>query len=263
MTTAEETSGEVMLEQPAATLAEEEYQNAERAIGRPSVWMLTTQGMLGLGLLWIAHAQSQSAERQAKLQAAAEARGRELAGLKTELSTLRGQLEGLSKRVDTVRQTVASDTSEDVIFLKALALKPDLDPKLAREIARSVRNYSRLYGQDPDLALSIIKVESNFNPKIVSNMGAVGLMQVMPQWKRVLGIEGALSDPDTSIKYGLQILGFYQEMYKDLDMALTAYNRGPGPVDNALLKGKDYKNKYAPRIRATYRRLKAMSVADS
>src|SRR5207237_2637566 len=86
----------------------------------------------------------------------------------------------------------------------------------------------------------------------LSPVGAVGLMQVMPQWEKVLGISGSLKDPEVAIKYGLEVFGFYMEMYKDIEMALTAYNRGPGPVDVALMRGKDPKNLYAPKVMKVY-----------
>ena len=105
-----------------------------------------------------------------------------------------------------------------------------------------------------------MNVESRFNPNAVSSAGAVGLMQVMPQWEKVLGISGSLKDPEVSIKYGLEIFGFYMEMYKDIEMALTAYNRGPGPVDVALMRGKDPKNTYAPTVLKVYGRLKGLSL---
>jgi soluble lytic murein transglycosylase-like protein len=84
---------------------------------------------------------------------------------------------------------------------------------------------------------------------------------VMPHWKKVLGIQGDLRDVDTSVQYGMQVLGFYQEMYRDIDLALTAYNRGPGPVDNALVKGRDPQNGYAPKVLEVYKRLKTMSAS--
>jgi hypothetical protein len=43
-------------------------------------------------------------------------------------------------------------------------------------------------------------------------------------------------------------------------MALTAYNRGPGPVDAALIKGRSPMNGYAPKVMATYERLKRLNV---
>jgi soluble lytic murein transglycosylase-like protein len=160
-----------------------------------------------------------------------------------------------------LRQTVASNTSEDVLFLKVLLLKPSIDPELARQVAILVHKNAQQYSRDPNLVLAIITEESGFNPRAVSPVGAAGLMQVMPHWKRVLAINGDLYDPDTNIKYGLQVLGFYLEMYQDLEMALTAYNRGPGPVDAALVRGKNPNNGYAPKVLGTYERLKRLNVS--
>src|SRR4051812_7459382 len=158
-----------------------------------------------------------------------------------------------------LRQYVASSSAEQVIFLKILILKPDIDLPLARAIAKHAHHYGELYKRDPDLVLAIIAEESRFNPNAVSPVGAIGLMQVMPQWEKVLGISGSLKDPEVSIKYGLEILGFYMEMYKDIELALTAYNRGPGPVDVAMMRGKDPKNRYAPEVLKVYERLKKLS----
>jgi soluble lytic murein transglycosylase-like protein len=180
--------------------------------------------------------------------------------LDQKAQVLAGETTALKREIQQLRQYLASKSNEDIIFLKVMVTKPDVDPNLAKEIALNVSRYCALYGQDPDLVLSIIAVESHFNPRAVSNKGAIGLMQVMPQWKRVLGITDDLNDPETSIKYGLQILGFYLEMYKDRQMALTAYNRGPGPVDMALMKGKDPLNGYVPRVMKTFKHLKSMNV---
>lgn len=177
-------------------------------------------------------------------------------GLAEQTALLRSEMMNL-------RQTVASNTSEDVLFLKILLLKPHIDPDVARTVAQLVHKNAQMYSRDPNLVLAIITEESAFNPRAVSPVGAVGLMQVMPHWKRVLAINGDLYDPDTNIKYGLQVLGFYLEMYGDLEMALTAYNRGPGPVDNALVRGKSPLNGYAPKVLGTYDRLKKLNVLAS
>jgi soluble lytic murein transglycosylase-like protein len=174
-------------------------------------------------------------------------------GLTEQTALLRTELMNL-------RQTVASNTTEDVLFLKVLLLKPNIDVELARQVATLVHKNAAQYSRDPNLVLAVIAEESGFNPHAVSPVGAAGLMQVMPHWKRVLAINGDLYDPDTNIRYGLQVLGFYIEMYQDLDMALTAYNRGPGPVDAALVRGKNPNNGYAPKVLATYERLKKLNV---
>jgi soluble lytic murein transglycosylase-like protein len=188
---------------------------------------------------------------------------RQTTELASRIADLGEQSVAIRAEETELRQYLASSSAEQVIFLKILVLKPDIDLTLARNIARHAHRYAALHKRDPDLVLAIIAEESRFNPNAVSPMGAVGLMQVMPQWEKVLGISGSLKDPEVSIKYGLQVLGFYMEMYKDIEMALTAYNRGPGPVDHALMRGKDPKNGYAPQVLKVYERLKSLSIPAS
>ncbi len=180
--------------------------------------------------------------------------------VKNEVHALGEKNAKLEQEVAQLAEVVSTSSSEDVLFLKIVITKRGIDRKLARQIAQHVNKYSRIYGQDPDLVLAIIAIESDFDPRARSSAGAVGLMQVMPQWKQVLGIREELSDPETSIRYGLQVLGFYRNMYGDLEMALTAYNRGPGPVDAALNRGVSPHNKYAPRVLETYRELRSLKV---
>lgn len=173
------------------------------------------------------------------------------------LAALGAQSRELQAGLVDVRTAVSSHAREESLFLKMLILKPALDQTLARRIARSVQEECMLFGQDPNLVLAIMANESDFNPNIVSNVGAVGLMQVMPHWKKVLNLQ-ELNDPEVSIHAGIQILAFYQQMYRDLELALTAYNRGPGPVDYALVKGTSSANGYATKILATWAKLKAL-----
>lgn len=182
--------------------------------------------------------------------------------LSEEIAVARAESEQLRNQVGGLREYLASDTEQDIIFLKTLVIKPNIDRTLARTVAKNVHTYARLYGQDPDLVLAMIAVESAFNPTAVSHMGATGLMQVMPQWQKILGIKEELTDPEVSIKYGLQILGFYKEMYRDIETALTAYNRGPGPVDMALMRGQDPTNLYVPRVMKKYEILKGLHTGD-
>lgn len=181
-------------------------------------------------------------------------------GMQERLEALQAQTKGLTDEVVSLRQSMASHTGEDVLFLRVLLLKPEIDLALARTIAGIVHRAAAQYGRDPNLVLAIMAVESDFNPQAISSVGAVGLMQVMPHWKRVLSIQGDLTNPEVNISTGLQILGFYFEMYRDPEMVLTAYNRGPGPVDNALVKGRDARNGYAAKVLATYERLKQYSL---
>ncbi len=193
-------------------------------------------------------------------EAGLEGQRKDAASTRERIDALGEQTRQMNSELMNLRQVVASNSSEEVLFLKSMVLKKDINPEFARGVAALVHKDAQLYGRDPNLVLAIIAEESGFDPKALSNVGAVGLILVMPHWKRVLGITGDLKDPDTNIRAGLQILGFYLEMYGDVPMALTAYNRGPGPVDNALVKGNNPNNGYAPKVLATYERLKKLDL---
>lgn len=83
-------------------------------------------------------------------------------------------------------------------------------------------------GVDPCVALSIAKQESNFQNHTRNSSGAVGVFQLMPSTARKMGINPYnLND---NIKGGIM---YYQMMYKrfgSVDLALAAYNAGPGTV---------------------------------
>jgi hypothetical protein len=234
---------------------------AVRKIARRAPWVVPSLVIHFVFLMVFVATAYVVTNRLEALDVQSRSQAAEIAAVSKKTEELATETAGLKTESQNLRQSLMSSMSEDVIFLKVLILKPDIEPKLAREIARAIHRYCQMYERDANLVLAIIEVESNFNPKAVSHMGALGLMQVMPQWKKVLGIDGNLADVETSIKYGLQVLGFYLEMYKDLELALTAYNRGPGPVDFALMRQQDPKNKYAPRVLAEYEKLKKLSVS--
>jgi len=86
------------------------------------------------------------------------------------------------------------------------------------------------YGIPSDLIHSIIKTESNYNPRAVSSKGASGLMQLMPSTAEQYGVKD-IFDPEDNIfggtRYLKELISLYQ---RNLDLVLAAYNAGQEAV---------------------------------
>ncbi|MBS4537199.1 lytic transglycosylase domain-containing protein [Clostridium sp. D2Q-11] len=102
--------------------------------------------------------------------------------------------------------------------------------------------YSDKYNIDPNLIASIIDVESNFNEEAVSPKGAIGLMQILPETAKWIAEQNDMKEyedwmlykPDINIKMGVWYVDNLLMQFKDLDLALAAYNGGSGNVTKWL-----------------------------
>ena len=104
-------------------------------------------------------------------------------------------------------------------------------PETRMNLIKLIRYEAQRAGLDPQLVFSVIEVESNFNPKAVSPVGALGLMQIMPFWTEVLstGEKEMLFEPQINVRYGCLILAHYLEIEKgNVARALARYNGSLG-----------------------------------
>ena len=97
------------------------------------------------------------------------------------------------------------------------------------EILALIHKYSRRYSLDPDLVEAVLAVESNYNPRALSKKGAEGLMQIMPETQKDLGLQTPF-DPEANIEAGVRYLKKMIDTQPSLELALAAYNAGPGRV---------------------------------
>jgi hypothetical protein len=106
---------------------------------------------------------------------------------------------------------------------RAGSTRPVLDPM--------IRRASRAHGISPALVKAVIHAESGFDPRAVSHKGAQGLMQLMPQTSRQLGVRDPF-DAWQNVDGGTRHLSYLVTRYEgDLALALAAYNAGGQAVE--------------------------------
>jgi soluble lytic murein transglycosylase len=107
-----------------------------------------------------------------------------------------------------------------------------------------IESWSQQRQLNPMLVTALIRQESRFEPDIKSSVGAVGLMQVMPETGAYIANnikvkEYKLNDPETNIKFGTWYLDYTHLEYSNNSMlAVASYNAGPGAVSGWLSKAK-------------------------
>jgi soluble lytic murein transglycosylase-like protein len=100
------------------------------------------------------------------------------------------------------------------------------------EIERLLRDASAKHGVALSLLRAVVAVESNFKSDAVSRAGAMGLMQLMPGTAKDMGVKDAF-DPAQNVNGGARYLAFLLKHFKDEELAVAAYNAGPGRVGRA------------------------------
>jgi soluble lytic murein transglycosylase-like protein len=123
--------------------------------------------------------------------------------------------------------------------------------------ASLVEAASRAHGVDADLVHAVIFAESAYDARAVSAAGASGLMQLMPETARRLGVRDVF-DPADNIRGGVRHLKFLLDLFDgDVELAVAAYNAGENAVIRAGNRVPPYPQtrKYVPKVIGRYRSL--------
>jgi soluble lytic murein transglycosylase-like protein len=123
----------------------------------------------------------------------------------------------------------------------AVPVTPSLVARSNPQFEPLIRQHATQRGIRPELVRAVIQVESAFNPRAVSPKGAMGLMQLMPATARLFGVIDPFN-PAENIRAGVSYLRQLLDRYDhDEQLALAAYNAGPGAVDKYGSKVPPYK----------------------
>lgn len=130
---------------------------------------------------------------------------------------------------------------------------PEFEAKMQgqSEFESIIQDKARKYNLPPELIRAVIAQESRFNPKALSPAGAAGLMQIMPQIAEAYGI-GDRYNPNENIEAGARLLREELDRFKDVDLAIAAYNAGSPAVKRAGNKIPEFKETqdYVKRVKA-------------
>jgi len=104
-------------------------------------------------------------------------------------------------------------------------------PPTPAEMREMLARAGALHNIYPDLLASVVKAESNGNPRAVSRAGAEGLMQLMPGTASLMGVHNSFA-PEENISGGTAYLdALLMRYHDDMKLAVAAYNAGPAAVD--------------------------------
>jgi soluble lytic murein transglycosylase-like protein len=160
---------------------------------------------------------------------------------------LQGTFDGKFDRAQDELDVVSAELQ------RALAIHSYADRyRINYDLARSIYDIANEEGIQPSLAFRLVQVESDFQRQARSSASALGYTQLQLATARAYDrdvTETDLFNRETNLRIGFRYLrDLLQQFNDDMHLALLAYNRGPGRVEQILAEGGDPRNGYAGAI---------------
>lgn len=136
-------------------------------------------------------------------------------------------------------------------FAGLTQVQPSLAPE---ELRAKIEAAAQQAGVDPALFDALVASESAYDPNARSRAGALGLSQLMPGTARGLGVTNPF-DPDENLRGGATYLAAMMKRFQTPELALAAYNAGPGAVEKAGNRIPDFQEtkNYVDKVMALYK----------
>jgi soluble lytic murein transglycosylase len=155
-------------------------------------------------------------------------------------------------------EVVLAEAAEIARFLRER--ETGLLPAEVAHLSRVIVVEAHRAGLPPDLVLAVIEVESGGRNFAVSNVGARGLMQILPSTGQFVAAQIGVSwggadtlfDPAANVRLGVSYLASMIERYANVRTALAAYNWGPGQIAGRVRRGEGIPRGYPDRVLAAY-----------
>jgi len=133
-----------------------------------------------------------------------------------------------------------------------------------REVAKTIYDASRSYGVDYRLVLAVMDTESNFRHDVVSQQGAIGIMQVKSivarEFSREVGIsykKEVLQCPHANVRFGVYYLSWLSRYFDTDSAVLFAYNVGFTRARRSIQKDSEPHTRYTRKVIEEYERNRA------
>ena len=167
----------------------------------------------------------------------------------------------------TVKKEVASSRSALQIrdtFAELSATR--YSPQDIMRYALAIEEESSKHGIEPALIMAIIATESNFRNNVVSNKGAIGMMQLLPSTAfyisdklKHITLKNAdeLFDPEVNLRIGISYFAYLIKKTGSTKRAIIAYNYGPANTKRAINDRQALPERYVSTVIKNYKRMTA------